>query len=34
MFYKGSPVKMLDTKSFKKAMRENVRRAVTGNAGA
>ena len=24
MFYKNSPVKMLDAKSFKKAMRENV----------
>ena len=24
LFYKGSPVKMLDAKSFKKAMRENV----------
>ena len=25
LFYKSSPVKMLDAKSFKKAMRENVR---------
>ena len=25
LFYKSSPVKMLDAKSYKKAMRENVR---------
>jgi len=28
IFYKNSPVKMLDAKSFKKAMRENVRLVV------
>jgi len=32
MFYKNSPVKMLDAKSFKKAMRENVRCVVVWNA--
>jgi len=31
MFYKNSPVKMLDAKSFKKAMRENVRWAFVCN---
>ena len=32
IFYKNSPVKMLDAKSFKKVMRENVRWAFVGNA--
>ena len=32
MFYKDSPVKMLDAKAFKKAMRENVSWALVGNA--
>lgn len=31
MFYKNSPVKMLDAKSFKKAMRENVGWMFVGN---
>ena len=31
MFYKSSPVKMLDAKSFKKAMRENVRLVLIGD---
>ena len=31
IFYKNSPVKMLDAKSFKKVMRENVRCAVVGS---
>ena len=32
LFYKNSPVKMLDAKSFKKVMRENVRWVFVGNA--
>jgi hypothetical protein len=32
LFYKNSPVKMLDAKSFKKAMKENVRREPVWNA--
>lgn len=32
LFYKSSPVKMLDAKSFKKTMRENVRHEVVENA--
>ena len=32
LFYKSSPVKMLDAKSFKKAMRENVRYDFLRNA--
>ena len=32
LFYKGSAVKMLDAKSFKKAMRENVRSVVVWSA--
>jgi len=32
LFYKGSAVKMLDAKSFKKAMRENVCPAFVRNA--
>ena len=31
LFYRDSPVKMLDAKSFKKAMRENVRLVFIGN---
>jgi len=31
LFYKNSPVKMLDAKAFKKAMRENVRWVLVGN---
>lgn len=31
LFYKNSPVKMLDAKSFKKVMRENVRRKFVRN---
>lgn len=31
LFYGDSPVKMLDAKSFKKAMRENVRSVLIGN---
>ena len=31
IFYKNSPVKMLDAKSFKKVMRENVRSSVVGS---
>jgi len=34
IFYKNSAVKMLDAKSFKKAMRENVRCAVVENASS
>jgi len=34
LFYKGSPVKMLDAKSFKKVMRENVRLGFTWNASS
>lgn len=33
IFYKNSPVKMLDAKSFKKAMRENVRPVFVWNPG-
>ena len=32
IFYKNSPVKMLDAKSFKKVMRENVRSVFVGSA--
>jgi len=32
LFYKSSPVKMLDAKSFKKVMRENVRLGFIWNA--
>ena len=32
IFYKNSPVKMLEAKSFKKAMRENVRYEFARNS--